>query len=102
MFCLNRLFRIAIATIAGAVLIGAEVGEHAQLVHHGCSRRGAGQHLIARPEIRNVTERAQRFLRLAALDGLRRTVLVSGFSKILAPQWRVGFVAAPAAQGAKA
>ncbi len=32
--------------------------------------------------------------RLAQLDGLRRTVLVSGFSKILAPQWRVGFVAA--------
>jgi DNA-binding transcriptional MocR family regulator len=34
-------------------------------------------------------------LRLSALDGLRRTVLVSGFSKILAPQWRVGFIAAP-------
>lgn len=32
--------------------------------------------------------------RLATLDGLRRTVLVSGFSKILTPQWRVGFVAA--------
>ena len=32
--------------------------------------------------------------RLAQLDGLRRTVLVSGFSKILTPQWRVGFVAA--------
>ena len=32
--------------------------------------------------------------RLSALDGLRRTVLVSGFSKILTPQWRVGFVAA--------
>jgi DNA-binding transcriptional MocR family regulator len=35
--------------------------------------------------------------RLAALDGLQRTVYVSGFSKILAPDWRVGFVAAPAA-----
>jgi DNA-binding transcriptional MocR family regulator len=35
--------------------------------------------------------------RLSALDGLRRTVLVSGFSKILAPQWRVGFLAAPPA-----
>jgi DNA-binding transcriptional MocR family regulator len=35
--------------------------------------------------------------RLAQLDGLRRTVLVSGFSKILTPQWRVGFVAAPPA-----
>lgn len=34
--------------------------------------------------------------RLAALDGLRRTVYISGFSKILAPNWRVGFVAAPA------
>ncbi|MDE1929515.1 MAG: PLP-dependent aminotransferase family protein, partial [Burkholderiales bacterium] len=32
--------------------------------------------------------------RLAQLDGLRRTIHVSGFSKILAPQWRVGFVAA--------
>ncbi len=32
--------------------------------------------------------------RLAQLDGLRRTVYVSGFSKILVPQWRVGFVAA--------
>ncbi len=35
--------------------------------------------------------------RLAQLDGLRRTVLVSGFSKVLTPQWRVGFLAAPAA-----
>ncbi len=35
--------------------------------------------------------------RMAALDGLQRTLLVSGFSKILAPQWRVGFVAAPPA-----
>jgi DNA-binding transcriptional MocR family regulator len=35
--------------------------------------------------------------RLAALDGLQRTVYVSGFSKILAPNWRVGFIAAPAA-----
>ncbi len=34
--------------------------------------------------------------RLAQLDGLQRTVLVSGFSKILAPQWRVGYLAAPA------
>lgn len=33
--------------------------------------------------------------RLSALDGLRRTYYVSGFSKILAPGWRVGFVAAP-------
>lgn len=33
--------------------------------------------------------------RLAALDGLQRTVYVSGFSKILAPSWRVGFLAAP-------
>jgi DNA-binding transcriptional MocR family regulator len=35
--------------------------------------------------------------RLAALDGLDRTVYVAGFSKILAPNWRVGFIAAPAA-----
>ncbi len=35
--------------------------------------------------------------RLAALDGLRRTVYVTGFSKILAPNWRVGALAAPAA-----
>jgi DNA-binding transcriptional MocR family regulator len=32
--------------------------------------------------------------RLAALDGLQRTVYVTGFSKILAPNWRVGCVAA--------
>jgi DNA-binding transcriptional MocR family regulator len=36
-------------------------------------------------------------VRLSSLDGLRRTVLVSGFSKILTPQWRVGCLAAPAA-----
>lgn len=35
--------------------------------------------------------------RLAALDGLRRTVYVTGFSKILAPNWRVGALAAPTA-----
>jgi DNA-binding transcriptional MocR family regulator len=35
--------------------------------------------------------------RLAQLDGLRRTIQVSGFSKILTPQWRVGFIAAPQA-----
>ncbi len=35
--------------------------------------------------------------RLAQLDGLRRTVYVSGFSKILTPQWRIGFLAAPPA-----
>lgn len=35
--------------------------------------------------------------RLCALDGLRRTVYVSGFSKILAPNWRIGFMAAPEA-----
>ncbi len=35
--------------------------------------------------------------RLAALDALERTIYVSGFSKILAPNWRVGFIAAPPA-----
>jgi DNA-binding transcriptional MocR family regulator len=35
--------------------------------------------------------------RLAALDGLERTIYVSGFSKILVPNWRVGFLAAPPA-----
>ncbi len=33
--------------------------------------------------------------RLSALDGLQRTLYVSGFAKILAPGWRVGYVAAP-------
>ena len=33
--------------------------------------------------------------RLCALDGLQRTIYVSGFAKILAPNWRVGFMAAP-------
>jgi DNA-binding transcriptional MocR family regulator len=35
--------------------------------------------------------------RLCALDGLQRTIYVSGFSKILAPNWRVGYMAAPKA-----
>lgn len=35
--------------------------------------------------------------RLCALDGLQRTIYVSGFAKILAPNWRIGFMAAPAA-----
>jgi DNA-binding transcriptional MocR family regulator len=35
--------------------------------------------------------------RLAALDALERTIYVSGFSKILAPGWRVGYLAAPVA-----
>ena len=39
--------------------------------------------------------------RLAQLDALRRTVYVSGFSKILAPQWRVGYVAAAPALAEK-
>ncbi len=33
--------------------------------------------------------------RLSALDGLQRTIYVSGFAKILAPNWRIGFMAAP-------
>jgi DNA-binding transcriptional MocR family regulator len=35
--------------------------------------------------------------RLCALDGLQRTIYVGGFAKILAPGWRVGFMATPAA-----
>jgi DNA-binding transcriptional MocR family regulator len=35
--------------------------------------------------------------RMAALDALERTIYVSGFSKILVPNWRVGFLAAPLA-----
>ena len=35
--------------------------------------------------------------RLCVLDGLQRTLYASGFSKILAPGWRVGFLAAPMA-----
>ena len=33
--------------------------------------------------------------RLSALDGLQRTIYVSGFAKILAPNWRVGYLVAP-------
>ncbi|MFN4120689.1 PLP-dependent aminotransferase family protein [Acidovorax sp.] len=32
--------------------------------------------------------------RLTALDGLSRTIYVSGFAKILAPNWRIGYLAA--------
>jgi len=35
--------------------------------------------------------------RMAVLDGLQRTFYVSGFAKILAPNWRVGFLVAPPA-----
>ena len=35
--------------------------------------------------------------RIAALDALERTIYISGFSKILVPNWRVGFLAAPLA-----
>ncbi len=35
--------------------------------------------------------------RLAALDGLHRCIYVSGFAKILAPSWRIGYIAAPIA-----
>jgi DNA-binding transcriptional MocR family regulator len=33
--------------------------------------------------------------RLCALDGLQHTIYVSGFAKVLAPNWRVGYLAAP-------
>ena len=33
--------------------------------------------------------------RLSVLDGLQRTIYVSGFSKILSPGWRIGYLAAP-------
>ncbi|RYF24138.1 MAG: PLP-dependent aminotransferase family protein [Comamonadaceae bacterium] len=33
--------------------------------------------------------------RLTSLDGLRRTIYVNGFAKILAPNWRVGYLVAP-------
>ncbi len=33
--------------------------------------------------------------RLCSLDSLQRTIYVSGFAKILAPGWRIGFMAAP-------
>jgi DNA-binding transcriptional MocR family regulator len=35
--------------------------------------------------------------RVSALDGLQRCIYISGFSKILTPSWRVGFIAAPQA-----
>ena len=35
--------------------------------------------------------------RIAALDALERTIYISGFSKILVPNWRVGYLAAPLA-----
>ena len=34
-------------------------------------------------------------IRLSVLDGLQRTVYVGGFAKILAPNWRIGYLAAP-------
>jgi DNA-binding transcriptional MocR family regulator len=43
---------------------------------------------IAPPEMAKAT-------RMVALDGLQRTIYVSGFAKILAPNWRIGYMAAP-------
>jgi DNA-binding transcriptional MocR family regulator len=40
--------------------------------------------------------------RLAALDQLQRTVYIGGFSKIVAPGWRVGFLAAAPALAERA
>lgn len=71
----------------------------------GCSLPLAGAHqllmLAAEHGFRIVEDDTYAHLapphapRLAALDGLQRTVYVSGFSKILTPNWRVGFLAAP-------
>jgi len=33
--------------------------------------------------------------RMCALDGLQRSIYVGGFAKILAPNWRIGYLAAP-------
>ena len=33
--------------------------------------------------------------RLSSLDGLRRTIYVNGFAKILVPNWRIGYIATP-------
>lgn len=33
--------------------------------------------------------------RMSVLDGLQRSIYVSGFAKILAPNWRVGYLVAP-------
>ena len=33
--------------------------------------------------------------RMSVLDGLQRTIYVSGFAKILAPNWRVGYLVSP-------
>ncbi len=40
---------------------------------------------------------AEHATRMSVLDGLQRTFYVSGFAKILAPNWRVGYLAAPTA-----
>ena len=37
----------------------------------------------------------QQVSRMCALDGLQRTIYVSGFAKILAPNWRIGYMATP-------
>ena len=56
--------------------------------------------LAARHDLTIVEDDTYAFLapphatRVAQLDGLQRTVYVSGFSKILTPQWRVGYIAA--------
>ena len=49
---------------------------------------------FTRPKMRAVCRTLEEVDRLCALDGLRRTIYVGGFAKILAPNWRIGFLAA--------
>ena len=51
-----------------------------------------GFHIIEDDSYSNLAP--ERATRLCALDGLQRTIYVGGFSKILAPNWRIGFLAA--------
>ncbi len=60
-----------------------------------CHRQPADVNLCAKLAIAStgVSNGLKRIGNSTALDGLQRTVYVSGFAKILAPGWRVGYLA---------
>ena len=74
---------------------GASLGLHAAHQRAASSPHEHGFHIVEDDTYAHLAPAHSP--RLAALDALERTIYVSGFSKILAPNWRVGYLAAPPA-----
>ena len=71
-------------------LVGLVVGQR-----DPCALRVSRPDRVVRPDDRGGLQQERPVADLVALDALQRTIYVSGFSKILAPGWRVGYLAAP-------